>query len=559
MTHRAGLENSFRRQFGAPIDRREFIRRTGLVGLALGAPAVLAACGGNRGEGAATQRAATETAARSAPAGGTLRFGPTWDFVTLDPAVYPPDATAWAVDGVIEGLTTYIPGTEWEMANSLAETVEMSDDGTRIAFTLKEGVPFHEGYGEVTAEDVKFSFERAAGKQKLFPDAGEEDVAAFATDWSALDQVRVTGKYSGEIVLTEPFTPISTITLSYASSGLIVSKKAVEEKGRAFGQSPIGTGPYRVVSWQPGKEMVVERFEEYAGGEAGTIFDWDEIRYLIDPNARGENTSTVALEAGDVDVTPTISGQDAERLQGRDDITVHTSSTLSYEFMSINVQNPKLSDTRVREAIRYAVDVPALIALAGASADEPAYALISEDMGVGYWSDAPRYEQDLDRARSLMAEAGVDSLDLDLNSERRRGELIQASLAEIGINCTIIEPANVPDSWATDPSVAALTYTQFSGAPDPYYQFTWFTCDQVKLWNYAFWCDERFDELYRELGRESDRERRDAISIEMQQNMDESAGFVWAHYPSTNFASRSDIEVVFDPAGGPHPAHFRAA
>ena len=306
---------------------------------------------------------------------------------------------AWAADGVFEGLLTYTPGTNWEMVNSLAETIETSSDGMRIAFTLKQGVPFHDGFGEVTAEDVKFSFERAAGKQKLYPDAKEEDVPSFATDWAALDQIRVTGKYSGEIVLTEPYVPISTITLSYASSGFVVSKKAVEQKGRAFGTSPIGTGPYRVVSWEAGKELIVERFEEYAGGESETTFEWDEIRYLIDPNARGESTSTVALEAGDVDVTPTISGEDFERLQGRDDITVYENSTLSYEFMMINVQNPKLSDLRVRQAIRYAIDVPALTALSGLTSTEPAYALISEDMGVGYWPDAPRYERDLDQGK----------------------------------------------------------------------------------------------------------------------------------------------------------------
>ena len=82
----------------------------------------------------------------------------------MDPAFYPARADEIAT-GVFEGLVTYKPGT-WEVVNKLAETFEPSADGLQFDFKLKEGIQFHGGYGELTAEDVKFSYERIAGLTK---------------------------------------------------------------------------------------------------------------------------------------------------------------------------------------------------------------------------------------------------------------------------------------------------------------------------------------------------------------------------------------------------------
>ena len=93
----------------------------------------------------------------------------------------------------MRAFVTFKPGT-WELQNVLAEEIKTSDDGLRIEFKLKEGVQFQKGYGELTAEDVKFSHERFLDPAWT-PHKG---------DWEALDKVEVTGKYTGVIVLKRP-------------------------------------------------------------------------------------------------------------------------------------------------------------------------------------------------------------------------------------------------------------------------------------------------------------------------------------------------------------------
>ena len=163
------------------IDRRQFFTRAARLGLSLpAATAILAACGGEEEQGEGTGTASAT--------GGTLRLHLDEDIENLDPAVQPGHADTNVATNIFEQLVAYKPGT-FDTANTLAESWEGSTDGLRWQFKLKEGIPFHKDYGEVTAEDVKYSFERIAGltKPKL--------ESPYAGDWATLDHVQVDGKY----------------------------------------------------------------------------------------------------------------------------------------------------------------------------------------------------------------------------------------------------------------------------------------------------------------------------------------------------------------------------
>src|SRR5262249_55588684 len=148
----------------------------------------------------------------------------------------------------------YKPGPRWEAVNVLAEKLEVSSDGRRFAFTLKKGVQFHHGFGEVTADDVKYSYERIAGIQKLYPNAGAKDVSLYASNWQELERVKVTGRYTGIIVLKKPDATVLTTNLPFYSTGLVVSKKAIQQYGKhGAATNPVGTGPYQLPhSYTPG-------------------------------------------------------------------------------------------------------------------------------------------------------------------------------------------------------------------------------------------------------------------------------------------------------------------
>ena len=122
---------------------------------------------------------------------------------------------------------------------------------------------FQGGYGELTTDDVKFSFERIAGMTKPALQS------AYVADWAPqLKEVQIASKYEGTIVLNNVFAPLMHTTLP-TLSGLIVSKKAVLDRGKQFGAHPIGSGPYQVQSFTPNRKVVLTKFAKWSGASKG--------------------------------------------------------------------------------------------------------------------------------------------------------------------------------------------------------------------------------------------------------------------------------------------------
>jgi peptide/nickel transport system substrate-binding protein len=555
------------------VDRRGFLKRAGVLGISLSAAsALLAACGGDEEEAAApppaepapaepapavtepaaTEPAATEPAATGpSEASGPLRFRLLNDIINLDPAFYPAGSDELASQGVYEGLITYKPGT-WEVVNVLAETFEPSADGLQFNFKLKEGIPFHGGYGEVTAEDVKFSYERIADPKLESPYQG---------DWAALQEVKVTDKYSGTIILKEPFSALMTTTLP-VFSGVILSKKATEELGDGYATHPISTGPYEFVEWRPKQEVRLQRFADYGGASSeflGTL--WDELVFIpIDE----DNAASIALEAGEVDFG-TLGLVSVGQFEGNDDFVVHNRVTLNYNWIGMNTRSPRLEDINVRQAIRYAIDVPAILEAAYEGRYERATAIIPPGMPIGYWADAPVYERDLAKAQEFLSQAANAPSELDFKFTEETGsteiaEITQANLAEIGITVT---PTKLDSSayYALDPKELQsrdLFYIGFITQPDPSWSTVWFVCDQIDIWNWMYWCDEEYDRLHYAALKESDQAVRNDMYIQMQQLWDAAVHTVWTGWPTDYFAARQGVEPAIRPDGRIQPTGFRA-
>jgi peptide/nickel transport system substrate-binding protein len=550
------------------IDRRGFLQRAFALGLsASAAGSILAACGGDEAPEAAPPPPATEgettpattaaeepaatTAAEeppAAPQGGTLRFRIRSDILTLDPAFAPGSSEEETASGIYEGLLAYKPGT-WDLANQLAETFEPSADGLQFTFKLKEGIPFHKGYGEVTAEDVKFSFERVAGLTK------PKIESPYSGDWVALQEVRVDGKYEGTIILKEQFAPLTRTTIPAYYGGSILSKKAVTELGEEYALNPVGTGPYEFVEWEPKQRVLLKRFAEWGGASSEFASpQWDELEAVpIDEDA----TADIALESGDLDFGE-IALASVDRFEENDDFTVGKYITFDYSWIGMNLRDPALQDVNVRQALRYAIDVPSIIEAAFEGRWDQATGLIPPSMDIGYWEDAPVYERDVAKAQEFMAQAGLDSLDLRLTIEqggqgtKEVSEIVQANLAEIGIN---VEVEGLDSSAYFDLSnVEALRnrqlfYINYVSAPDPSWSTVWFITDQIDQWNWMYWSEPAYDRLHEQGLVEQDPERRNEIYIEMQQLWDEAVHTVWVAWPTRYFAVRQGIEATIRPDG----------
>jgi len=416
---------------------------------------------------------------------------------------------------IFSGLVKYQPGT-WEVVPDLAEKWEISKDGREITFWLRKGIQFHHEYGEMTAEDVKFSFERIIDPKNASP----ENVS-----WSALDHVEVIDRYTVKLVLKEPSARLFNATLPM-NAGFIVSKKAVEDIGKEkFNFYPVGTGPYEFVHWIPNQETILTAFKDY-WGEPPKI---NNLKFIPMPEAL---TTEMALEAGEIDVAlGNISEDSISRFQENSDINIYLKPDLSISSIVLNISKTPLDNIKVREALRYAIDVDEIIKAVYGGITKRAYTILPPGT-LGYWEDAPHYKVDIEKAKKLLAEAGYPDGGLTLTMASCvlykgdvAGEVIQSQLKKIGVDLKIdiIEEGAYCDALKN--GTYNMLYDRSAQAIDPGYNTMWWVCEGV--WNKYHWCNREYDNLVREGDVTLDVKKRAGIYKRMQQIMDENAIAVW--------------------------------
>lgn len=478
------------------------------------------------------------------------------DINKLDPGFYQNAYNVDVMNCIYTKLTRYVPGSDWGWELEGAESVEQVDP-THIRFRLKKGIQFTGGYGELTAEDVKFSFERVV-----------EHDSPVKGDWGPLDHVEVEDDYTGVIVLKNPFVPLWNITLPYGC-GHIVSKKAVmeaTENGGDFGMNPPAfSGPYVLEEWQPNQFILLTRNPDWKGPRPG----FDRVRILPIGDIK---TAERAYQAGDLDFTDfSLDSLATLKSQPPADTTIEEKPSLYYVYVGMNTDHPKLQDINVRKAIQWAINIPQIMDAAYSGQADVATGLIAPGL-VGHRDKAliPP-EGDLEKAREYLAKAGVENLTLTIDALNQNtfstiAEMVQAQLSQIGIQVEV----NVQDSgsfWTIGMESEGerwkdmqLIVQRFSMVPDPYYATTFFVRDQVGVWNWERFKSERFDELNELAVTVEDDEERAKLYHEMQDIMEESGAYRFLTHEGSpimyrtskvNAATRPDgrpLYIDFDPA-----------
>lgn len=338
----------------------------------------------------------------------------------LDPAYWGSTVDQFLIDNLYPRLAKYVPGDEWKLKLDAAKSVDLSDP-MKIAFELKPGIMWTGGYGELTADDVEFSFERHI-------DPGLE--SGVVTEYEFLEDFEVTGKYTGIIHLSEPHAPFWDATLAF-TSGAIISKAAAEEAGGWFEATPVATtGAYMLKEFEPGNKLVLQRNPDWTG-ETG---DFDEIVLL--PIA-DENAAELAFAAGEIDYTRT-SASNYDTLVSNPPAggVITLGQTLDPLFLGLTQTTDTLSDVRVRHAIQLALDIPTVLAATTGGYGLPATGFVPA--GLPGHRPEPTLSRDVDQARALLTEAGAEGLVVRLvytNSTVRdtAAQIMQANLAEAGI------------------------------------------------------------------------------------------------------------------------------
>lgn len=457
-------------------------------------------------------------------------------------------------------LANYAPGDEWGwVPGAIVESIDQTDN-LNIHFKLRPGVLWSGGYGEVTSEDVKYSFDR--GKQ-----------GQWSGKYDTIDHIEVLGPYEGIVVLNKPFAPL-WLTMLCDGTGSIVCKKAVEEKGYDVDGSvdatvkvkrydtsfPAECGPYRITNWEPKQRIELGLNPDWTG-EKPTI---EQIHIII---VEDEKAAEIAYEAGDVDLT-SIAVDSLARY--RESLPPNTKlkevAGLRWTWLGMNTEHPKLQDHRVREAICLAVDVDAILAGAYGGLAPRSNGIVPPGL-IGHRETSKYAVRDVEKAKALVAEAGAEGLELrldiinktDMNSA---GAIIQANLAEIGINL-IVNPMesgvwwnigleSEGDAWKD----SQLWISRYGDSPDPSQMAQWYVASQVGIWNWERWKNEEFDTLYNDALAETDPAKRGEMYVRMQEIMDDTAAYVWITHEPIPFIYRDSFDPVIHPDGQEYLPRF---
>jgi len=312
---------------------------------------------------------------------------------TLDPHTSVLGQVQASVRFLYRGLTRFAikdgKVTTTEVEPDLAESWTMSDDGTVWTFKLRKGVQFHKGFGEMTAEDVQFSFERQIKRAKGM---------LFAQNLDVIKEIAVVDPYTVQITL-KAYDPVFLLRMVGYQHGYIVSKKAAEKSGDQFGWNPVGTGPFYFEKHLPREKVILKAHDKYYFGRPQI----DEVHWFDVPE---DATKLIGLEKGTFDILyPEVVTADFEAQVKKIGAVLDKRGPGGQERIYIDLTKPPFADIRVRQAFIHAVDRQAIkdTLYPGTLAN-----LAISPLPPGYFGHIPMElpEYNPDKAKKLLAEAG---------------------------------------------------------------------------------------------------------------------------------------------------------
>jgi len=451
-----------------------------------------------------------EPDATAAPA-GTYRRPLGNDPATLDPArisdIYSLSVTHQIFDGLVRFDHTLT------ISPALAQYWRSSRDGLTWTFTLRKGVKFHHGR-EVTSDDVVFSLTRI-----LDPKTKSGAADLFTSIKGAQDFIRgrartVAGlsapdRYTVQVVLNEALTPfVSVLAVGHAK---IVPRDVVEQQGDAFGANPVGTGPFKFVRWEPGKEIVLAANPDSFDGPPRLA----RLVYRIFP---GEAIGQICqeFEQGNLEessVPPMCRNKiNDPRYQ------YVRRPTFSVRFYGLNTRLKPLTDVRVRQAIAHALDRESMIQDIFVGQHQLARGILPAGMP-GYNPQLKAIEFKPARARALLKDAGfpdgrgLPTLEIwsAARSERieREMQAVKRQLAAVGIPADVQYETNWPtfSQRLTEGRFSMFVYAWHADVPDPD-NFLYKLFHSQSLRNLTRYANPVVDDLLFEARRERDAVRR---------------------------------------------------
>lgn len=412
------------------------------------------------------------------------------EMITLDPSTEFSNSII-VLNNVYETLTRYVDG---KLLPLLATEWSSNESGTVWTFKLRKGVKFHDGT-EFTSQAVKFSVERTI---RL--------AGGPAYIWDSVEEIETPEPYT---VVFKLKYPANIPLVASAGYGAFIFSPKVAELGddEAIANwfnvgNDAGTGPYTISKYDPKTQVVLRKFDAYWQGWTDKKFDIAVIQIVPDPSLRLQ-----MVTAGKIHITRNLIYDDLKKLENNPNIYIAQKPSFQVLYLFFNTKKPPLSNPKFRAAVAYAIPYEEIInhVLLGYGL-QPA-GIIPKGM-FGYASHLPSLSQDLDKARGLLKESGIEPKNVKLvltylqsdEGEKKASELIWSSLGKLGIEVEL-RPMNWEQQWAwarSDPTKAQDMFIMYwwPTVMTPYdFLFSMFHTEQEILFNLSYYYNEEVDKL----------------------------------------------------------------
>jgi len=356
----------------------------------------------------------------------------TSSIVSLDPAkCYELEAT-WALANVYDKLVRFKPGSASEIEPGIAESWEFS--GNNITFTIREGAKFSNG-DPVDAEAVAYSLKRVI---KL----------AQAPSWVITqfgiteDSIKAIGN-KVQITMDKAYSPSLVLScMTYSVTGTVNPKVAEEhnvegDMGMAyFTENSVGSGPYKLVSWERSQKLVFEVNENYWGPKP-------EVDKIIIIDIPESSSQLLQLKGGTIDLACSLEHDQIPDVEKTKGVYALSKPQFKLIYFAMNGQTPPTDNVLVRRAIKYAIDTDAIIKAIGGGVN-PLHSFIPKGMFAHY--DGNEFPYNPEKAKELLKEAGYpDGFEMTLTVPdflSTEGTVVKACLEQVGIKTNLELIAN---------------------------------------------------------------------------------------------------------------------
>ena len=487
---------------------------------------------------------------------GALVVAQAADALALDPVEVTDSESIEVGEMVFEGLVGWKPGTT-DIEPRLATGWSVSQDGKTWTFQLRDHVRFQDGT-PFDAPAVVFSFERLLDpKHPAFLGLKGQYWRALLHD---VEKIVAIDAHTVEIHTSRPYSPL----LGDLAMFPMVSPSAVRQWGPKFDEHPVGTGPFQLVSWSKGEQLVVKRFDGYWGQRPGL----DRIVFEVDPDARQR---LIDLESGSVDLATAILPDEQPFVELHPDLVLFHTPGNDVSYLAMNMQHKPFDDVRVRRAANFAINKEPIVKLAYQGRALPADSPLPPSEW-GFHEPRVRYGYDPEAAKKLLAEAQADGT-FDPNQvfklyapstprpyvsqPERVARFLQASLEQVGIHTELVlQPyalhrASVENG---DHDLCMFGWVGDTGDPDNFLYVLFHSDNAVTgaAQNVAFYRDDTVDKWLDEAQGVADETTRSGLYAAVQDKLATDAPWVPIAHSELVVAGRAELDgVVLSPTGHP--------